>query len=275
MHFFRTFLLFCLISLGSATVFAQDIARLINEIAYEGVTMYKMDQLVQNSADYIYDQADMSRLRGYVSFKEGETFHCIYWNGAYDNLEVIHHFSTDEPERPELMRAENKKRPLTDLEQKYYDMKMQAITYIRGEPDFFSVPNGLRLNIYFVTTREGIKGYVMPTTTQEDLIPLGNDYVFLFDKNGELQGYDHIHKQYTEIETSKMKSDPGGEIQTVQSIGNSAVPHITPTEICNLLIYSPQPEVHEHYVISDRFVSIFSLKERSLVIVANPNEPKN
>lgn len=78
--------------------------------------------------------------------------------------------------------------------------------------------------------------------------------------------YDVIHTDFQEIDMTKMKKDADGNIKTVQSLNNSQVPHISQTEICNLLLYSPYQEDHEHYVVSDQYVSIFNLKKRFLII---------
>jgi hypothetical protein len=236
------------------------------EVAYEGITLYQLETLVQASADYIWDNANMGALKGYVAFKEDNIFHCIYWNGAYDNLEVIHAFSTEDPEDPTLLRVNNERREMTPEEQKYYDMKMQALTFIKGDSEMFNAPNGLRLNINFIKASDRIKGYIMPYTTQDSLIPLGNDYIINFTKGGELIDYDVIHADFQEIDMTKMKKDADGNIKTVQSLNNSQVPHISQTEICNLLLYSPYQEDHEHYVVSDQYVSIFNLKKRFLII---------
>jgi hypothetical protein len=245
---------------------SQVTSKIRNEVAYEGITLFQLETLVQASADYIWDNADMRSLKGYVAYKEGNTFHCIYWNGAYDNLEVMHSFSTDDPEDPTLLRVTNSKRAMTPVEQKYYDMKMQALTYIKGDSEMFKAPDGLRLNINFIKANDRIKGYVMPYTVQDSLIPLGNDYIINFTKGGELIDYEVIHSDFQEIDVTKLRKDPDGTIKTVQSLNEDQVPHISQTEICNLLLYSPYHEAHEHYVVSSKFVSIFNLKDRYLII---------
>lgn len=261
----------CILSLLiSLSAFAQPTVQITPkmriEVAYEGITLYQLETLVQASADYVWDNADMRILKGYVAFKEDDVFQCIYWNGAYDNLEVIHSFSTEDPEDPTLLRVDNQRRAMTPVEQKYYDMKMQALTFIKGDAEMFNAPNGLRLNINFVKANDRIKGYIMPYTTQDSLIPLGNDYIINFTKGGEMIDYDVIHTDFLEIDVTKLRKDSDGTIKTVQSLENSEVPHISQTEICNLLLYSPYHEAHEHYVVSDQYVSIFNLEKRFLII---------
>lgn len=266
----KTVSLFLISILFSLTSFAQQKVQITPkmriEVAYEGITLYQIETLVQASADYIWDNADMRVLKGYVAFKENNVFYCIYWNGAYDNLEVMHAFSTSDPEDATLLRVNNQHRVMTPIEQKYYDMKMQALTFIKGDAEMFNAPNGLRLNINFVKASDRIKGFIMPYTTQDSLIPLGNDYIINFTKGGEMIDYDVIHADFQEIDVTKLKKDADGTIKTVQSLNNSQVPHISQTEICNLLLYSPYHEAHEHYVVSDQYVSIFYLENKILSI---------
>ncbi len=270
----KTILSLILAAFFSLSAFSQTkiqvTPKIIQQVAYEGITLFQLEKLVQSSADYIWDNADMRNLKGYVAFKENSVFHCIYWNGAYDNLEVIHAFSTSDPEDDTLLRVSNQRREMNPTEQKYYDMKMQALTYIRGDAEMFNAPNGLRLNIHFIRGNDRIKGFVLPYTIQDSLIPLGNDFIINFTKGGELIDYEAIHTDFQEVDVSKMRPDSEGMFKTVQSLTKSEVPHISQTEICNLLLYSPYHNVHEHYVVSDQYVSIFNLKNRSLTIVANP-----
>jgi len=262
----RFLALICLIPSSMIAQKIQLTSKMRTQVVVEGITLYMLETLADASIDYIYDNADSRILKGYVAFEENKVFHCIYWNGAYDNLEVIHSFTTSDPEDPSLLRVNNERRPMTTLERKYYDMKMQALTYIRGDAGTFNAPNGMRLQINFVKANDRIKGFVMPYTSQDSLIPLGNDFIINFTRSGELIDYDVIHTDFQEIDATKSKFDEDGSWKTVQSLKNNQVPHISPTEICNLLLYSPFPDKHEHYVISDQYVSIFSLKKRSLDI---------
>ena len=250
----------------TSSVFSQSVnENLVKNISVEGEQLYKLELLTWESSSYIYEHADMSILRGFVAYYEGGAYHCIYWNGAYDNLEVIHTFSVLNPEAIEHMQVDNTPRKLSPHEQILYDTKMQAMLEIRGNPEYFTAPPDALLSVQFIEDKNQLKAYVFPSISGKGIIPLGSDYKMIFNTKSQLLSKSKIHSKYITISTHG-EPDEEGKLKTFQSTKGGSPNYISPTTICNLLLYSNHPEIHEHHVISDRYLSFYLLGTKSLFI---------
>ncbi|MEM6265150.1 MAG: hypothetical protein AAGI38_21785 [Bacteroidota bacterium] len=258
--------------LTTAKVKAQDLTQnMIEQINYEGTLMYKLQMMARHSSEYLYDQGNMENLQGYVTYRQFGVYKCIYWNGAYDNLEVIHTFTVADPERPEYMQIDNTPRNLTPYEEMLYDIKMKALLEVRGNPSVFVPSSGAQFNVLFVEGKSTIKAYVISEALVPYTIPLGNHYLLNFTKKGELLGREVLSNTPTQLPAPQTPPAPEEEVvRTFHKIAGEGRPFLTPPDICNLLFYSPQPDVHEHHAASATHISIYKLNDRSLFIV-----PKN
>ena len=236
-------------------------------IAKTGEILYKQDLLVQQSANYLYQKDAMKGLHGYVAFYDEGVYTCIYWSGAYENLEVVYTFTSPDPEQGDMMKIHNRRRKLNRIEERFYHVKMQALLHIKGHPDFYKVPAGVRLNIHFAEFGDKLHAYVFSGTSVDSMIPIGNDYLMVFDDRGNVQRHQVLRTAYTTLRMNEVEPERDGTIKTYHSNKEETLRYIQPTDICNLLLYSPWKAVHEHYVISGRFVSIYSLKDKRLQIL--------
>lgn len=248
------------------SAFAQTPAQ---NILNEGLNLYKMELLSWDATDYIYEKANMGKLKGYLCYRDKEqVYRCIFWNGAYDNLEVVHSFWSSDPAQLELMKVDNAPRQLTEFEQLLYDIKMRATLEIKGNPEFFTLPADTRFYLLFSEDKININCFVMLKTSRDHVVPLGNDFVMSFNRKGELLSKAPIQKSYVEIRTdAEMATNGEALLETLHSIEGSGRPYISPTDICNLLLFSGKKSQHVHRVFSDSYVSVFSLKDKTLDII--------
>ncbi len=266
-------LIFLLTSLLSISFLpAQNMSEALTQgLAKEGEILYNLERLTRASAEYLYANGGMTGLRGYLSYEEEGIYKCVYWNGAYDNLGIVYTFSSGNPEISGNLDIDSHERKLTEKEQLLYDIKMEALLYIKSDP-IFKAPEGTQLSLSFVEDKKWIKGYVRPITGDTSFIPLGNDYVFFYTKKGELDYYTQLHP-FARI-SNIQAPDEQGKVVTIQTLSDKKRPYLLPTEICNLLLYSSQKELHVHFLITETYISTYSLKDKSLSIQLNVDADK-
>ena len=87
--------------------------------------------------------------------------------------------------------------------------------------------------------------YMLQGTNKNNVIPFGLDYSFDFDFNGNVTAFRRYHQSLIPIAT---KTDDGSTQTAIHShLKNN--PYITPTDICNFLLYRT-PDMKQTWVLS-------------------------
>ncbi|MFK7968869.1 MAG: hypothetical protein AB8F95_00810 [Bacteroidia bacterium] len=260
----RTFFFTLLIAISSI-LSAQSLTKeVVQEIATDGETLYMLEMITRSSSDKIYADNAMESLTGYVAYKKDGLYHCVYWKGEGDNRMVMHDFSNLNPNKPEYMNLDGLPRSLNTQEILLSKIKTAAFKSIRGDTEYFKITRGVTLTLHMLEKGNEIHAFLMANQRFENTIPIGNDFRIVYDQLGQMKKRARIRSAFTEIPTD-VKPDGNGKIITAH-INEEKPIIISPTDICNLLLYSPSPEMHEHHVMSPRFICIYKIGERSLVI---------
>jgi hypothetical protein len=82
-------------------------------------------------------------------------------------------------------------------------------------------------------------------TVHNNLIPFGNDYSADFNNDGELLCFRQYHKS---LIATKTIDDEGNPIVSAIHSHVKESPYITPTDVCNFLLYRGQ--MQQFYVLS-------------------------
>ena len=75
--------------------------------------------------------------------------------------------------------------------------------------------------------------YWLTGTTKENVVPMGNDYSFDFDENLNIIKKTKYHNSFIPTKWPEGKS-----VQTVMHTHLEDNPYMTPTDICNFLLYA-------------------------------------
>jgi hypothetical protein len=147
------------------------------------------------------------------------------------------------------------KRPITEIEkaqvEKKYTMLENAFSKygdsIRNEPKCGE------LNIDFVRINDNLsRMYILQGTVHNNMIPFGNDYSVDFDNEANVLCFRRYHRSLLALKTV---DDEGKPAESVMHSHLQDNPYITPTDICNFLLY--RGSMRKTGVLSTAFEGLF------------------
>jgi hypothetical protein len=134
---------------------------------------------------------------------------------------------------------------------------------IHADGNEFPVPANTSLNIDLLDSPAGTRVYILTGPEQGDIVPIGNDHLLTFNPAGKLTATERLHSGYLPLSWDAGK---GKIIQGMMHSHLAAHPYITPTDICNVLLYRPAT-CTQHLVVGQEYVSIFNLEKKQLLIL--------
>jgi hypothetical protein len=258
--------LFFITALILSSLSAQNLnQQAVQGIARDGEALFNLETIARNSADKLYASNAMEGMKGYLAYKKDGLFHCIYWKEEANQRKVVYHYSALNPEKPKFYTLDKLERPLSEYEILLANIKRTAQDTVRSGTDYFLTNRGVSLNLHLLEKGNNIYVFVLANQRSENTIPIGNDYRLKFDKNGKLLTKAKFRSTFTEVPTD-VKPDATGQVVTFHSNVKQGSQLISPTDICNLLLYSPDPSRHVHHMTSKRFICMYEVKTRLLIV---------
>ncbi len=225
---------------------APEVIQAINDsICAEGAVLYTVERLNWVSTDSVFARYRHEDLGGNLIwqptastwsaiFYDKEKKNCIF-ELKFDTKSGAHSLSYDI--RPiteeELVQIKLKDTMLDNAFEKYGDQ----IKYNDkiGNPNFDFV----RINDQL------IRLYVLQGTVQPNTIPFGNDYSIDFDNSGNPLCFRKYHQSLIAVKTV---DDGGNKVVSVVHSHLADNPYITPTDVCNFLLY--RGNLEDSYIMS-------------------------
>lgn len=288
-------LLFCF----NAAIAQKKLEKEKKEILGEGLALYTLILANWTSNDLYYEnEFPTSYIKGYLSYKDKDTLKTIFWReidttsaeykaknfrAAADtdlvavqkpktitDLRVI--VKTFRYERMNVKKANaniaDEEREPTDKEKVLMDFRAMAYKEIYSDTSFFKLYEGTQLKAVPFDAGKQIKIYVYSSTTKEGVVPIGGDYLLLFDKKEKiLLEKTSLHQDCIFISTQYKGRASDASKMTFHKHKEGASKLITPTDIATLLLYKSQLEWDEHHVIGGRYTCVFTLVDRKLDII--------
>lgn len=127
---------------------------------------------------------------------------------------------------------------------------------------------GYDLHSIFIPSPNGYKLYVITSARDKDVIPFGNDYLFISDKNGTVLSYEKFHSRLIPTKT-KMN---GYKVVSSMHTHLKTIPYISASDICTFRIYGELCEQKDFKVLSTALDKIFKydLEKNEIVIEDMP-----
>lgn len=262
-------ILFFTVNLG-----AQD----KDEILAEAWLMYNSEKASWNGTDMIhqYYPEKLNTVGGYFSYTKDERHTCVFFNR--DSVPgVTVSVSFDDSFIPEAAKIDTIYRKMTVLENDLYEIRQKAIEETLTDTLFKSYKN-TNLNYIPLITGKEKKVYMLTGPVVEGVVVFGNDYLIKFDKKNRIKEKKALHKNIIPIEYS----DNPDENITIHSHQEETGSLITATDICTLMLYCPYTNWSQHYVVSEKYISIWDCEKSELFMITmeawkrmNEHDPKN
>jgi len=252
-------LIFFLIFAISSTLFSQneysesEMKRITDSILNEANLMFKFERVAWLATDLAKEVKKVNKdFGGYFVYQSNDTIKAIVFSKktakVIYELNFINNFRA--PHSQKLV-----KRDLKPKETELLEIREKMIEQILSLDLEISAPSGYGLNMVFFENEEAYKIYIITGTSQSYIIPFGNDWVFIADKDGKLN---HWRKFHSRLIPTRLIG-PDGE--TVVSISHSHLksePFISATDICTFKLYAPIYGINSFSVYSPALSKTFT-----------------
>ena len=261
---FVSFLFYFLVCPGFSQTEEVD-PFLVDEILENGIAMYELERTTIYAAQAMRDKG-LSRegIYGHLSYRQGDTIKTIYFGPKKAGNTIRYTFEFPRPVELYNRRIDGSPRPPTERELKLINIHYQVNKQVKKNRKFFRQNDSLGLNLVMLEDVDRILAYLLPNAPAEEIMPLGHDYELIFTPKGKLKSRRACHNNFIPIPTKS--SSPKGNAAMHRHEGDTC-PYITASDICLLLLYRDFCTWQVHLVVSENYVSWFSMDDQKLQIL--------
>ena len=234
-----------------------ELGQKCDSIIQEGNLLYRYEKATWLFSDmYINKPEIMETAATYLTYEQGDSIKCILIDKEGKcNFEV----SFLETSTPCLVR--HLYRDLSDYENNLLNTRTKILKNIIDNKYEVGTIKGYSLNWILLPFEKGYKLYAINGTQKAEEVPIGNDYLFITNKEGEIQSWKKFHSSLIPIDKGK----PGG-IHIHSHLKQE--PFISATDICTFKLYQNQVGLTSFGVYSPTLSTyfIYQLETNSITI---------
>jgi hypothetical protein len=235
------------------------------EILAEGARLYKSEMASWYGTDIFLSKFPDRRQKagGYFSYLKDDKAVCVFFSND-ETPRIIGSFSFDSTYDINTAIVEDQERELTIQEKDLLVIRQAAIKEFRSDT-LFKAYKDMNPNFIPLNDEMGKRVYILMGPEKPGIVVFGNDYLLTFSKDNELKSKKRLHKNIIPIEYGK--KDGKLIITTMHSHLPETGDLITATDICTLKLYSKYARWGQHYVISQKKVSIWDCNKGTLLVM--------
>jgi len=237
----------------SQTNLTETKIRIITDsILSEGNLLFKYERAAWMSTDLARENGKVKKeFSSYLVYQRNDTIKALILNRDGDCLYELSYFDNFYKPCDEIV----KKRKLTELENRLLSVKQSVIGQIIENKYEVTCPEEFNLNFVLIPSESGYRFYILTGTGKSDVIPFGNDYLFLADDQGKVTSWKKIHSglipAYTKMEGDKI-------VMSMMHSHRRAEPFISATDICTFKLYAPLYDFNSFSVYSPALSKTFT-----------------
>jgi len=255
-----------LLSLLSSVLLAQEIElseselkNKLDSVLFEGNLLYKYERSAWVSSDLAMENPTVKEeFHNYLSYEDQGGIKTIILGEGLQTCVAEYAFENnfDKPESVEIG-----KRALSDKERTLVEVRNKILDNINENNYEVTVQEGYNLNLVLLPFGDKYKLYFIPGTNQDKIIPFGNDYIFIADKDGKIESWQKFHSRLIAMEIN----------ENTEEIVHShlrTTPFITATDICTFKLYAPFYKIDAFSVASPAIQKYmkYSIKDNSITV---------
>lgn len=237
---------------GQVNLSKEEIKQKTDSILAEGNLLYRYERVAWVSNDHALEISLIrKKFGGYLVYQSGDSIKAIILEKGQNNCiyEMTYFQNYSVP-----MREVFATRKLNDLEEKLQSIKIKITNQVFTPAYKVTCAEGYNLNIDLIPVESGYKLYILTGTSKPEVIPMGNDYVFFTDKNGEITSWRKFHSRLipamTKIDGEKVRGLTHSHLRTE--------PFISATDICTFKLYGGMYGLKQFKVLSTALSKYFT-----------------
>jgi hypothetical protein len=219
--------------------------------SYERTTWIAFDLAMQN-------QTVKEDFFSFLTYKD-QTEMKVIFIGEKSKSCIAEYIFENNFDTPKSSKIEN--RVLLEKEKTLLNVRGKIMANLNDPKYEVVIPEGNNLNFTIFPFENNYKLYIVTGTSQNNIIPFGNDYLFIADKDGEISNWEKYHSRFIPAEIQ----------ENIAELGHShlkTTPLITATDICTFKLYAPFYKIDVLSVFSPalgKFMK-YNLKENTITI---------
>jgi len=237
----------------------KELALKLDSVLEEGNLLYKYEKSAWVSTDLVRENPSVKRnFHGYFTYEINSMIKTIILDKDHQNCIAEYTFTADF-NKPFVSLE---KRKINLIEEKLLDIRNKITDQLYDEKYNISIPDGYNPNMILLPFNDKYKLYLIMGTSQSDVIPFGNDYLFVSDSNGTIESWQKFHSQLIPMNTEIN----GGKVTKITHSHLRTSPLITATDICTFMLYAPLYGLEEFDVYSPALsmYMVYNLKENKI-----------
>jgi len=252
----KIIILFCVfvnVSLfGQVKLSKEEIKQKNDSILAEGNLLYRYEKAAWVSTDLAMSLKEVKdSFGGYLIYRSGDSIKAIILgkepNTCIYELIFLNDFTN--PYKELLV-----KRQLTDQEEDLQTIKLKIVEEAFSPSYQVQSAEGYSLVLELIPCESGYKLYILTGTSQHDVIPMGNDYIFFSDENGEITSWRKFHSRLIPTQT-KIN---GEKVTGFTHSHLRSEPFISATDICTFKLYGIYYGLKQFKVLSTALSKCFT-----------------
>ena len=265
----RNFFVISLLLFFSNVILAQDIKlsekelmAQLDSIVKEGNLLYKYEKSAWISSDLANNVPIVqNNYGGYFTYETNSAIKTIILGKSHQNCIAEYTFTTNFDEPDFIFLNE---RILYPFEKKLLEIREKIIKQLSNNKYDVRIPNGYSPNIILLPFKKGYKLYMIMGTSQSDVIPFGNDYLFVANEKGVIKNWHKFHSGIIFAPTTY----EGNKVTSLTHSHLRKTPLITATDICTFMLYAPIYEIEEFSVYSPalQIYMVYNIKSNKVTI---------
>lgn len=246
-----------------------------DSILKEGIEIYECAIASKESSEFLFEKLSMEEISGSITYKKSNVIHTVFLRGNTKNTHVKYTFSYPSPFEPGNMKLDGESRMLSDYENALYKMLGKIQKLARKRKPFFTSYAEISLNPVFIEKGNFTFVYLISSSQDDSFIPLGNDYLLIFNERSKLLSKEKIHQNLIEISPGTGETLPADQaLASYHTHSELSSPFISSTDICMLLLQKERVDWQSHIVISQEYVSFFFPGQKILEIMTREDYEK-
>ena len=235
------------------------------DVITEGKKLYRSEMASWYGTDlFLARFADKrENAGGYFSYLKDDTAICIFFSRG-DVPNVIATLSFDSTYNINTAIADGEERALTKHELDLLSIRQAALNEFTTDTLFKSYKE-MSPNFIPINDENGKRVYILSGPQKHGVVVFGNDYLLTFDAQNKLKAKKRLHKNILTIEYGS--DDDKVVLATMHTHLPETGDLITATDICTLMLYESYAKWGQHYVLSEKNVSIWDCKRDQLVVM--------
>ncbi len=236
----------CISSLAAAqdlVLSERELQEKLDSVITEGNLLYKYEKAAWTSTDLALADKKIKKNYGdYLTYQTDNGFKAIILGKNGQTCIGEYEFVLDF-ENPDFSSMQE--RDLNSNEKILLGIRKTMLAQLKNYD--VSVPKGYALNMILIPFGDEYKLYVITATSQSNVIPFGNDYLFIADKNGRIQSWQKFHSR---LIPGNIIGPNGEKVVMLMHSHLRTTPFITATDICTFKLYAPLCSQNEFSVYS-------------------------